>query len=191
MHDWRARTAGVSDGVATVGAIVGRYALHDAADHVGREPAANQEPHLPHAAGGIGSRCAVLAAPHRHGAAQFCLLQGLAGVGVEADAMLLQLLLDAPVAVARLPRMHAALGKTGIRQMAVLLQPLQHRVDLCRSGRRIDAFSVVMPGAFAALITLIDNTFAGNRGRVVAGKSTANLGNHDQILDATDQQSGF
>ncbi len=44
---------------------------------------------------------------------------------------------------------------------------------------------------FAALITVIANTFTGNRGRVVANKSTVNLGNYDQMLDGTDAQGGF
>ncbi len=44
--------------------------------------------------------------------------------------------------------------------------------------------------ADAAGITLIGNTFASNRGRIVAGKSDRNLGNYDQIVDPTDAQPG-
>ena len=74
------------------------------------------------------------------------------------------------------------------------------RIERCRiedsgtRGRDREGYGIFRQRhrtGFAALITLLENTFAGNRGRVVAGKSTANLGNHDQILDATDVQSGF
>ena len=40
-------------------------------------------------------------------------------------------------------------------------------------------------------ITLIDNTLSGNRGKVVPNRSTANLGNYDQVIDPTDSQTSY
>ncbi|MHC4850859.1 MAG: invasin domain 3-containing protein [Planctomycetota bacterium] len=39
------------------------------------------------------------------------------------------------------------------------------------------------------MVTLIGNTVAGNHGRVVQGQSDQNFGNHDQMIDSTDDQA--
>ena len=125
-------SAGGRVGVGTRAGRVGngRTTLHYPTHHIKREPAPCQKAHLAHAACGVGGRRTVLAAPQLGGARQFGLLQGLSSLGTQADTVLLQFLLDAPVAETRLARVHAALGETGVRQVAVLLQPLQQRVDL-------------------------------------------------------------
>ena len=46
-------------------------------------------------------------------------------------------------------------------------------------------------GGAPQTITLLANTFASNRGRIVAGKSDVDLGNYDQMLDPTDSQAGY
>jgi len=40
-------------------------------------------------------------------------------------------------------------------------------------------------------ITLTNNDFYANRGKIVSGRSTAHVGNYDVILDSTDQQSSY
>ena len=40
-------------------------------------------------------------------------------------------------------------------------------------------------------LTLIFNTFTNNNGEVITGQCTKNLGNYDQIMDASDSQTGY
>jgi hypothetical protein len=40
-------------------------------------------------------------------------------------------------------------------------------------------------------ITLVGNVLSGNRGKVIAGRSDAQIGNRDQVIDATDDQPGY
>ncbi|MCB9884434.1 MAG: right-handed parallel beta-helix repeat-containing protein [Planctomycetes bacterium] len=48
------------------------------------------------------------------------------------------------------------------------------------------------PGAGQpAAITLVGNVLSGNGGLVISGRSTAQLGNYDQVLDPTDSQATF
>ncbi len=88
-------------------------------------------------------------------------------------------------------------GRNGIRSTDAATV----RLERCRiedSGARLDdrqGYAIFRQrrhdGGNPAAITLVGNTFAGNRGRVVAGKSDANIGNYDQVLDPTDSQPGY
>ncbi len=90
-----------------------------------------------------------------------------------------------------------ASGRNGVRSTDAATV----RIERCRvenSGTRLDdrqGYAIFRQrrahGATPQTITLVGNTFAGNRGRVIAGKSDANLGNYDQILDGSDSQAGY
>jgi len=48
------------------------------------------------------------------------------------------------------------------------------------------------PGnGWPAAITLVSNFLADNRGLIVVGRSTAQLGNFDQVIDPSDAQSPY